>query len=255
MDARLTIVDPYSVVALPVQTLFSETVLSSATGFVWKAEDRHFLITNWHVLTGKHPETGRHLSDHAGEPDQIRAFFTSAEDLGRKHGIPLRILDQHGKPRWLIHPTHGKKVDIAALPFDVPAGVQFHPMNEQQQVPVAFPVGSEVFVIGFPLGPRDGFPIWKRASIASEPNLRAGHDPFLIDTATRPGMSGSPVIRREASYLDEDKNQVMLGVTGTRFIGVYSGRLAAQDAMDAQVGMVWPRNLLEELIAGGKLDE
>jgi hypothetical protein len=40
----------------------------------------------------------------------------------------------------------------------------------------------------------------------------------------------------------------------TRFIGVYSGRFAAADPLDAQLGFAWPAALLAEIISGGKRD-
>lgn len=247
-------IDPYSVISLPMQSLFGETVLSTATGFVWKANDQHYLVTNWHVVTGIHPETGKHLSEHAGEPDRLTVYFTHADDLGKKTGMPLKLFDDDGTPRWLVHPNHDRKVDVVALPIKPHDRIQFHPINEQKQEPVASPVGSDVFVIGFPLGVAQCFPIWKRASMASEPELRDSHMPFLIDTATRPGMSGSPVICRADNYLDVKTGVRRIGGVGTRFIGVYSGRVAADDALAAQLGLVWPENLLEEVIAGGKRD-
>jgi hypothetical protein len=48
---------------------------------------------------------------------------------------------------------------------------------------------------------------------------------------------------------------VNLGIgTATKFIGVYSGRLASQDPLDAQLGFVWPASLIPEIIAGGRVD-
>ena len=103
----------------------------------------------------------------------------------------------------------------------------------------------DVFVLEYPFGADPpGFPVWKRGSIASEPHLtRPGPGYMLVDTASRPGMSGAPVIPRSWS------NSL------TRFIGVYSGRLHTKDPSDAQIGMVWPAEDIEEIIGGAKLDE
>jgi hypothetical protein len=56
----------------------------------------------------------------------------------------------------------------------------------------------DVFVLGYPFGPgKTGLPVWKRGSIASEPDLVPQVENYLlVDTASRPGMSGSPVILR-----------------------------------------------------------
>ena len=58
-------------------------------------------------------------------------------------------------------------------------------------------VADEVFILGFPykIGNASQIPIWKRGSVASEPELDCDNLPKLfVDTASRPGMSGSPVI-------------------------------------------------------------
>jgi hypothetical protein len=78
---------------------------------------------------------------------------------------------------------------------------------------------------------------------------------MLIDTATRPGMSGSPVIWRGAQYFDE-ANNTWVHTTGnvSRFLGIYSGRVAAKDTIEAQLGLVWRASLIEEIIAANRPD-
>ena len=83
-----------------------------------------------------------------------------------------------------------------------------------------------VFVLGFPVGLHDGvFPIWKRASIASEPRIDEGDLPkILIHTATREGMSGAPVfvIQRGVHRVRGDPARII--GHGQCFLGVYSNR-------------------------------
>jgi hypothetical protein len=118
------------------------------------------------------------------------------------------------------------------------------------------PVGSDVFVLGYPfgIGP-GGFPIWKRGSIASEPGIINQHHIFL-DTASRPGMSGSPIIRRSwgTHFYEDGGITTATGSTATKFVGVYSGRLASADPLDAQLGFAWPAVLLTQIVSGRKLD-
>ena len=47
----------------------------------------------------------------------------------------------------------------------------------------------------------------------------------------------------------------MDGGTRTKFIGVYSGRLYTKDPGDAQLGMVWPLEDINDIIDGAKLDQ
>src|SRR5437773_905449 len=83
-------------------------------------------------------------------------------------------------------------------------------------------------VPGYPYGLAGaGFPVWKRGSFATEPGISPAIQLHMfIDTASRPGMSGSPVIRRSWSTHLLEGNSISMGAaTGTRFVGVYSGRL------------------------------
>jgi hypothetical protein len=72
---------------------------------------------------------------------------------------------------------------------------------------------------------------------------------MLVDSASRPGMSGAPVIRRSwGNHMLENGNATMGTGSATRFIGVYSGRLHTNDPNDPQLARVWPRTLLDEIV-------
>lgn len=117
----------------------------------------------------------------------------------------------------------------------------------------------DVFVLGFPLGWTGGakYPIWKRASLASEPLFDLdGLPKMYIDTATRQGMSGSPVFAKDSGnfFLEgsdtSDPLQMKMG-EAYRFLGVYSGRIGDdnnKDAFSAQLGIVWKENVIKEII-------
>jgi hypothetical protein len=47
-------IDPFSLTTVPVQQFANGQPMNSATAFVWKQGPQHYLITNWHVITG-HP--------------------------------------------------------------------------------------------------------------------------------------------------------------------------------------------------------
>lgn len=118
----------------------------------------------------------------------------------------------------------------------------------------------DVFVLGFPLGWTGGakYPIWKRASIASEPLFDLDDLPKMyIDTATRQGMSGSPVFAKcSGNFFLEGSDtsnplQMMMG-EAYRFLGVYSGRIGDggdnKDEFSAQLGIVWKERVIREII-------
>src|SRR5690606_7547831 len=102
------------------------------------------------------------------------------------------------KPAWLVHPEFRERIDVVAIPITSIDSARLHAINKGDFEPEseAF-VGDDCFVIGYPFDNFQplGLPIWKRASIASEPLLNVDQLPkILVDTATRPGLSGSPVI-------------------------------------------------------------
>lgn len=120
------------------------------------------------------------------------------------------------------------------------------PLNEETPVHV----GSDVFILGYPFGITGGekLPIWKRASIASEPAIDLdGLPKIFVDTASRPGMSGSPVIlkqRRQATIIQGN----LISRYSMRFIGIYSGRIGSNDQLQAQLGIVWKAHVIDEII-------
>ena len=114
-------------------------------------------------------------------------------------------------------------------------------------------VGIDAFIIGYPFGISTGsFPIWKRASIASEPEIPIDGWPyFLVDSASREGMSGAPVIARSwgSAQLEYGDHVTTPGVH-SRFLGIYSSRIGANDELRAQLGHVWHGKVIGEIIAG-----
>lgn len=258
VEGPLASIDQYSVSTVPIQMLFGATELALGTAFVWEDTGRHFIITNWHNLTGKDPRTGKHLSPTLAEPNRVRVWWNAKGSLGSKFSAELPIRSPAGAPLWWVHPVHGKGVDVVALPVTAPATADMHPINQMPSAPLMQArIGHDVFILGYPfgIGP-GGLPIWKRGSLASEPEILDPSDPhILVDTASRPGMSGSPVIRRQwGSYQDDQQNTYMGGGDFTRFVGVYSGRLSTREPSDAQLGLAWPAVLVEEIIAGAKFD-
>lgn len=78
---------------------------------------------------------------------------------------------------------------------------------------------------------------------------------YLVDTASRPGMSGAPVILRSWTndYI-EGGMRALSDKAATNLIGVYSGKLVASSE-EAQIGMVWHELYIMDIIAGRTRDE
>ncbi len=254
----MSTIDQYSVATVPIEMFFGSTKLAIGTGFVWDASGEFFLITNWHNVSGRDPFSGQHISKTTAEPDRLRVWWNQKGKLGSKFAVEHALHDPSGLPLWLVHPQHGNQVDVVALPVQPHANAEMYPINGMPSEDLQIQIGTDVFVLGYPfgIGPA-GLPIWKRASVASEPEIVDPDRPYmLIDTASRPGMSGSPVISRSWGTHQLEGGNLALGGSSvaTRFIGVYSGRLATNDPIDVQLGLVWPANFIADIIAGGRRD-
>ena len=248
---------------------FSQTdkIISTATGFIYVHEDVFYLITNGHNITGVNPETKRRLRQHAGFPDIISTKAKTLPDRNLIAIIPelfcinLYKDDDLKNPLWYIHPIHGYNVDVVAIPIiskdEIPEHVKLFAINNFDIQEAVFPmVSDDVFVLGFPFNLTDNLelPIWKRGSIATEPGYDIENLPKMyIDTATRSGMSGSPVIFRRTGLIKKDIYNKSLDLqdfigTITGFLGVYSGRIGTDDELGVQLGIVWREEVILEIL-------
>jgi hypothetical protein len=225
-----------------------------ATGFTVRHEDRIYLITNWHVVTGRNPRDGTPESV-TPDPQTLHAWHHDPSNLG-KNWIEVRyeIRDaKNGNPRWLEHPR-GRMVDVVAIPLTPPEEVATSYFDYAKLAAVDMIVlpSEPVSIIGFPYGqPSVGrLPVWKTGHVASEmtPDCE-GKPVFYIDATTKPGMSGAPVIARRVGGFHCSKGWC-LGVAADRFLGVYSGQYA-----DAGIGVVWKPSVIDEILANGPADE
>lgn len=269
LPAPTPIPDPLSSVALPTSVMYEKHVISTATSFCYAYKGAVFLVTNWHVVSGRDPITLQPLDKvHAAIPDRLGVTFAIAKPVGNNmnhifwYEVPLPLYedDERKNAVWLEHPVHGHGVDVAVIPLSgfeksfkiTSANDAAHDLVKLRLFP-----GSDVYVLGFPLGLTGGgqFPIWKRGTIASEPGIDLDGMPKLhIDTATRKGMSGAPVYAQQVGLIvPEDPNDPAKGSLGRarRFLGVYASRLDG-DEFSAQLGVVWKEAAIEQIVDGKK---
>lgn len=253
-SAPAATVDRWSFASVPVLPYSFAVGLATATGFtVHMPSGARYLITNYHVLSGKRPDTGAPVNPAGHLPDRVLVALPQLNRgapsmLWRAHVQSL--LDGDGRRTWAEHPTHGHRFDVVALPLcPLPEELGlFLEATGAQDVGI-FP-GSTVSIVGFPhglAGPALSA-IWKTGAVASEPDLQVdGDDFFWVDANTRSGMSGSPVIaRRFGSYLTRSGGSVMTPGLVDRLVGVYAGR--APEAVDMTLGRVWRWSGVEELL-------
>lgn len=244
--------------SLFIEILSGEHKLGIATGFTYKREDQNFLITNWHNVTGRDPISNQLKNSELMEPTSLVVWFHHKIDEDKFSWRPMQcqLHDVAGNPEWLEHPTHGSRVDVVAIPIRLSEDMKLFPINEIEFSDFRVEVSQDVFVLGFPKGVAGSgkLPIWKRGSIASEPSANLdGLPKCLIDTATREGMSGSPVIVRFTGLYVKEPGKFAaddwLG-QGDQFFGIYSGRIIDQtDELAAQLGIVWKAQVIDEILS------
>ncbi|TBT23722.1 hypothetical protein D5E80_24900 [Vibrio parahaemolyticus] len=242
-------VDPLSCSSLFIEPRFNDVGLSVATGFLLQFRDDIYLITNWHVVTGKDADTLDYLDkQHLSIPNNLMVSFHKKGCLGEWTKQRIELLGENDEPLWLEHPL-SNEVDVVAIKIEVSNDIEVYPLDyalkDKDMVPItAMPVS----VIGYPFGLTAGanWPIWKTGHIASDHGIdfEENRPAFLIDATTRSGMSGSPVVLRADSYQTSDGSTVMANGIQTRFLGIYAGRIHGQ----SEIGRVWRPFVIQEII-------
>ena len=153
------------------------------TAFLYEFEQMTFLVTNWHIIAGRHPEKiGKRIVDY--KPTHFKLSIADKDNPLQFIDTDFRNLyDQDGNPQW-IESSHGFSiVDLVAIrvKFDdrylVPTVQSFAP-----QASTKFEPGITVCVIGYPFFQtvERPFPVWKEANIASEPSVLHDGLPYML---------------------------------------------------------------------------
>lgn len=230
-------IDPFSLSSCYVEAHNGNKYLWNATGFFIKESSTIFLITNNHVVGGEF-YINEYLRDHKKRPpvDSFPNKLT-VRIYGKNYGESKTIsvnLKRNGNYIYTKLYDNDKDsstiLDVVAVPiidnnndiFQYTGIMDTTVINPNLSL---FP-GEDLFVVGYPFdsGSYVLYPFWKRATIASDPNVfDAGISTFWIDATTRSGMSGSPVFFRGNISNDKGGTGFYSGVT-TFLIGIYSAQ-------------------------------
>lgn len=245
--------DPFSQVPVFIKMKFGTTELAVGTAFFYRRNGGLFLVSNWHNFSGRDPATRQPLADHRGVPDTVSCYMCLNAPVIKREWSDIPLIENEC-PAWYHHPSFGSGVDIGVLPVSLNDKFKAIVLNDIPYEQMTLRVSHDVFVLGYPLGIMNshGLPVWKRASVASEPGTSS--PTYLVDTATRSGMSGSPVLFRYRGFYKNDPQSTAPADDdwfgeGDMFAGVYSGRLGAS-SLEAQLGVVWKPHLIDEIIDG-----
>jgi hypothetical protein len=256
-------VDPLSWCSVRLRLTARGHLVGAATGVtVWLAERAQvYLVSNWHVFSGRDADTGALMNNVGAEPDTVEVEHHSNKLVGRWIRVRYPLRDEAGRQLWMDHPSGardngGMLVDVAALPIALPRrtfmrGFPIQTALDSEAHPT---VGAPVSVIGFPRGfgtakAEGSWPIWITGHIATDPDFDFNRRPvLLIDARTREGMSGSPVVIRtkELRTKNPPGRRLMADWPAEKFLGIYAGRIAD----DLDIGYVWRPHVLREVLEG-----
>ncbi|GAL82659.1 hypothetical protein JCM19274_2938 [Algibacter lectus] len=239
----------------------TEAGKSFMSGCFWYHNEKTYLITNWHNVTGKNPETDENIGSFSPPNIFLLKFkYLIPQEEGMNKVMEairsINLFNENLEPFWIEHPT-GRKVDIVAIPLDLelPNEAIINHINNQDYIKDWFPeIGNDCFIIGFPEGISGPWntPIWKRGSVATLPLLDYDDKPvFLLDTIGNSGLSGSPVIGSgNGVYKKDNKKEITLDTifgSWNNFVGIYAGRIS-KTGIGSQLGRVWKSYLINEIL-------
>lgn len=176
-------------------------VLAGATAFLIRVSDRYALVTARHVVTGLHEQTKRPLdAKNLATPTSLRVWHPAQNWLAHRDPIDLPLLHDDGEPTYRQDPTliEDESADVAVLPYPIDdriTTVRAYDVDPGAPLP---DVASTVWIVGYPQRTRmyeSDLAVWNRGSVASDPVQGWHGDRLLIDSRTRKGQSGAPVIR------------------------------------------------------------
>lgn len=282
-------IDYLSYTSFYIETYVDEHRVSQGTAFCYDSGEKIYLVSNWHMFSGKNPNPDSNgiyqpSNIYGAIPNYVKASIYGWDSNNQKHfgvgtEVLLPLLDSKNNPLYLSRQlNNGEYIDIACLPFDIDKSHPYwkglgNPLCVNTVYPEKFlseyilhPT-DDVYILGYPFGKlKDQYlPIWKRGSIASA-TLYAGYKTY-VDTATKSGMSGSPVfhIHKDEKSFFKYREQIINEerIYKTEFIGIYSGRIIENNTTKedskiikdcdllptAQLGIIWNKSALESIIS------
>ena len=210
-------IEPLLITTARVHTFAAEKTLTNASGFFFENGERLFLVTSRHVV----------IDSPSGHfPDRLEIeMHTDATNLALSTDVSIPLY-RDGEKTWREAQDAAGEVDVAAIEIDraaLPAAALYRAFTPLHlDTSFAQEIGTDLLVVGFPLGFHDTLhhlPVARHAVIASTFGLRfQGQGYFLTDARTHRGMSGAPVVMRLRTEFPKltDVPWLLLGVHSAR---------------------------------------
>ena len=244
----------FRVAKLEILAQETRAPLGEATGFFCEYKNQIFLVTNWHVVSGRHFQTKLPLHRSQALPGSLKVHTHISTAIvpitapSSSTALQLSLLDKNGAPNWLEHPLFGCDVDVIAMAVDsqIPDCRKIFRIDLAAELvrDTQLSVMDQAFVTGYPLSATttpNSLPIYKSGTIASEPRVFDSQPRIYIDGKTKTGMSGSPVMVKRRNPYDQLNNNAESSEETLDFVGIYSGRdRQERSEFEAELGIMWP---------------
>ena len=105
----------------------------SATGFIWENNKQHYLITNWHVVSGKNSITNQCIHQFGCRPNYIEMH--GYDDLGTSKIYTIKLYNSEevndDEKCWieLKELKNGRMIDVVAIPLESNLDMKLYPLN------------------------------------------------------------------------------------------------------------------------------
>jgi len=241
-------IDNLMLTAVRVLTYSQQQHLTNASGFFFERGDRLFAVTSRHVMFDG-------PSNH--RPDRIEIeLHTDIDNLAQSVNFSIPLY-RDGNPLWRQGVDGAGEIDVAVIEIEraaLPATMAYCAFTPAHlyQPHDHIEVGTQLLIVGFPLGFHDTLhhmPVARRAATASAFGLRfQGAGYFLTDARTHRGTSGAPVVKRV------ENGSPVLGHLPWMLLGVHSSRLdvgTRDQVQDEALGLnsAWYADILLTLTA------
>lgn len=246
-----------SLKSLYIEMFFDDQLISSGTGFlVMNNLNTLYFVTARHNVTGCDNINGKYISETLAVPNKIKTKFPVVKE-NKIHYIKnctIDLIDSKGQTTWNEHTKFKGLIDVAAIRLN-----DIH----NEFVNICYPIDlkedhrkilREVYIVGYPFGKSVSngdlsTAIWSKGIIANETdfliNISDKGIPlpaFYVDSKTREGQSGSPVIVH--GQIISTSNSISISKQSRTFpVGIYTGRVNK----DSDLGIAWNWEVLKDI--------
>jgi hypothetical protein len=192
----------------------SGNYISNATGFIVSYNQKYFLVTNYHVLTGKNSLTFEFVPTVKELASSVFVIFRPT-DTGMLY-YPMKYpLYQPDKSKNFGTYSYSDKVhllDLAVMQIEPPVGAKKYFMETKDiDTSTSVSEGTELICLGFPNG--KFIDTWKPTkielrSVVNKDAIDEENPLLYFNNTTASGMSGSPV------YLKNNNKVVSINFMG-----------------------------------------